>query len=121
MKGLYENSHPLEGRPSVDQRERLEDFLDELTLICRRYNLLLDGYVEGETIQVLDLDSGNVVGLNLLYTVQERTGKVVAYDCEHSILDGVWLVDAEDGPVEQHTLVERARARSRRGAFRRLT
>lgn len=91
----------LEGNPDDDQKNRLEDFLTELMLLTRRYNvLLLD---QEETVQILDLRRQcNLVGVGIVaFTEPGDDSKVVSYMAADSILDGAWLVDTDGGPVEQ--------------------
>lgn len=90
----------LEGAPTDPQKERLEDFLTELMLLSRRYGILLRD--EHETTEFLDLASGNLIGLGIAhFTAPGNDRHVLAYLAADSILDGTWLVDTEDGPVEQ--------------------
>lgn len=90
----------LEGHPSDDQKERLEDFLTELMCITRKYGILLmDGE---ETVELLDLQSGTYLGIGLaFFTAPRDAARIVGYVPSDSILDGTWLVDGVDGPIEQ--------------------
>ena len=88
---------PLEGRPTDGQKERLEDWLSELKLICHKYGFLLDTQ-DGDT-RVIDLDRQTVVGMGLFYLVNGEM--ITAYEVESSILDGTWPVDTPSGPREQ--------------------
>lgn len=91
----------LEGTPVDDQKERLEDFFTELMLLTRKYQILLSD--EHETVQIIDMPSGNLVGVGITYwTAVDDDRKVIEYTPADSILDGVWLVDTVDGPQEQH-------------------
>lgn len=93
----------LEGAPTDEQKERLEEFLAELMLVSRRYGILLQD--EHETVQFLDLrGEGRLIGVGLQFDTDTGTpdGRVTDYFAADSILDGVWLVDTDDGPVEQH-------------------
>lgn len=93
----------LEGAPGDDQKERLEDFLSELMLLTRKYRILLAD--EHETLQILDMPTGNLIGLGLVnWTAPSDDLRVLAYEPADSILDGTWLVDTPDGPVEQGTV-----------------
>lgn len=94
-------SAPLEGSPSDDQKQRLEDWLVELKLVCRSYGLLLDTE-EGET-HIIDLARDRTIGIGLTYLLDAQ-GRITGFDCTGSILDGVWLVDGPRGPVEQREL-----------------
>jgi len=101
---VHEKEMRLEGDPTPEQKVRLAGFLDELMLISRKYRIVLDGYVE-DGPALLDLDRNTVIGVGLLYLVDEYRGnKVTSYDAEDSILDGVWPVDGPDGPIEQKDL-----------------
>jgi hypothetical protein len=92
---------PLEGQPTDDQKHRLEDWLAELKIICRRHRILLDTD-QGEA-RLVDLVRGTTIGIGVTYLTAERAGRVriTGYDCTGSILDGVWLVDTPSGPREQ--------------------
>lgn len=93
----------LEGAPQDEQRERLEDFLSELMLLTRKYKILLsDGH---ETTQLIDMPTGNLIGLGLVFwTAPGDERRVISYTPADSILDGTWLVDTDDGPVEQQSV-----------------
>lgn len=95
---------PLEGHPSDDQKERLEDWLSELMLICRRYGLVLD--TDDADTRVVDVWSNTVIGVGLQYIVADDRDqpKIHSYDCAGSILDGAWLVDTPEGPQEQRAV-----------------
>lgn len=92
---------PLEGQPDDDQKDRLEGFLTELMLITRKYRIgLID---DAETLEMRDLRNGNLIGLGLVeFTDRIDPRKVLRYLPADSILDGVWNIDTDDGPVEQH-------------------
>lgn len=92
----------LEMRPSADQKQRLEDFLTELMAITRRYGMLITAEpVTGEPV-ILDIDSDTIVGVDFFFAVDETNhNRVLMYTCESSILDGVWLVEADDGTWQQ--------------------
>ncbi len=94
----------MEGNPTEAQKSRLQDFLVELMLLCRQYNLLLDTY-DADT-RVIDLGTNTIVGIGLDYIVLEVDGEqiITNYECDGSILDGVWLVDTDSGPREQREL-----------------
>lgn len=91
---------PLESRPTDDQKHRLEDWLSELKAICRKYGLILD--TEDGELRIIDVRRGTTIGIGLAWLAEGP--KITAYDCAGSILDGVWLVDTDDGPVEQRAL-----------------
>jgi hypothetical protein len=120
MSRLYGNGLALEARPDYALKARLEDFLDEISLVCQKYHLLIDPYTEAG-ITVLDLLTERIVGVGLGYFVSERNpGKILGYDfLDGSVLDGSWLIDGPEGPVEQryvdgrHELSERALRRIR--------
>lgn len=91
----------LETDPDDDQKERLEAWLTELTLISRRYRILIESS-DGE-VWIHDLDRQSVIGLDLTLLL-DATDRVKCYDVENSILDGVWLVDTPQGPQEQRAV-----------------
>lgn len=94
----------LEGAPTDDQKERLEDFLSELMLLSRKYKILLSD--EHETTQLLDVRTMTLIGLGLVFwTAPGEPRRVVSYTPADSILDGTWLVDTEDGPLEQQQVM----------------
>jgi hypothetical protein len=93
-------TYKLEGTPTDDQKERLEDWLQEMKLICRKYSLALTS--EDEEVVVLDLASGNVVGIGIVPLTSGDPPYITAFDCAGSILDGVWQVDTPEGPRDQH-------------------
>jgi len=102
---MYGETFRLEGAPTQEQRDRLEDVLYERTGLSRRYGLLIDTYVDDGVPVVVDLQTDTVVGLDLRYFVDPKDQSVVTtYTCEDSILDGVWVVDSPHGPVEQGEL-----------------
>lgn len=90
--------YPLEGEPCDEQKSRLEDWLTELKIICRRYQLMLDTD-DGET-RILDLTRGTTIGFGITYLLED-SGQITGFDCAGSILDGVWLIDTVAGPREQ--------------------
>lgn len=94
----------IEGWPDDDQRDRLEHFLSELMLITRKYGILLvDGH---ETTEFHDLRSGHLIGVGLVgFTKPSNPDKILMYVPADSILDGAWLVDTKNGPVEQHKIM----------------
>lgn len=95
---------PLESAPTDDQKHRLQDWLTELNIICRRYRLVLDTD-DGET-RLIDIDTATTIGIGVSYQLDERNGRTVvaSYDCTGSILDGVWLIDSPEGVREQRDL-----------------
>lgn len=92
---------PLEGKPTDEQKQRLEDWLTELKIICRRYRILLD--TDDDWVHIVDMDAATTIGIGLTYLSATRDGRerITHYDCTGSILDGVWLVDTPTGPAEQ--------------------
>lgn len=94
----------LEGRPTDEQKDRLENFLSELMLITRKYGMLLVD--DHETLQLHDLRNGNhLVGVGLVgFTSAQDPNHVLMYVPADSILDGTWLIDTDKGPVEQHAV-----------------
>lgn len=102
MSALYGNGLVLEARPDRALKARLEDFLDEVSLVCQKYGLLIDPYGEAG-ITVIDLATERIIGVGLGYFVSEREpGKILGYDfLDGSVLDGSWLVDGPAGPIEQ--------------------
>lgn len=95
----------VEGCPTDGQKERLRDFLTELKLLTRRYKILLVD--QDETVQLLDLSArGHLIGVGIVaFTVPGDDARIIDYEASDSILDGTWLVDTADGPVEQHTVM----------------
>ena len=93
----------IEGAPTDDQKERLEEFLAELMLISRKYQLLLKG--NGEMVEFFDLVRQSTIGFGLeWFTAVGDDLKVTGYIPADSILDGVWPVDGPDGMAEQRHL-----------------
>lgn len=92
---------PLEGAPTDEQKHRLEDWLTELKIICRKYRILLD--TADDWVHLVDMDRDTTIGIGVTYLTAERAGRqrITAYDCTGSILDGVWLIDTPEGPQEQ--------------------
>jgi hypothetical protein len=116
----YTDTLDLENRPTPAQQEALEDFLNELMLISRKYGMLIDSYGDFETPVIRDVAKGTIVGLHLAYFVDpHEPSTILSYDCSGaSILDGVWLVDTSDGPKELRDVDGRAmrvRKRAQRG------
>lgn len=91
----------VEGNPDSDQKNRLEDFLSELKIVCRTYGILLDTE-DGDT-RLVDMTTGRIIGMGLTYLVAQRGGRtrITAYDVTDSILDGTWPVDTPQGSVDQ--------------------
>lgn len=93
---------PLESRPSEDQRERLQDFLIEVMALSRKYGMVIATELEGSPPVVFDVHADTIVGIDFGYVVDEdKNNKVVAYQCADSILDGVWIVEQDDGSLVQ--------------------
>ncbi len=91
----------LEGTPTDDQKERLENFLTELKHVMGRWGIcLLDPELQ---TMFIDMPSGNLVGMGLvLFSTPGPDGQRIShYLPEDSILDGDWLVDGPEGPIEQ--------------------
>lgn len=98
---------PLEGHPTDAQKSRLEDWLTELKIICARYRLILDtDDEEGGETRVIDVERGTTIGIGVHYLIGTKNGRrvITAYDCNGSILDGVWLVDTDTGMREQRSV-----------------
>jgi hypothetical protein len=95
----------VESNPSFSQRQRLQRFLFELAQLSRRYQLRLDTL--DHEVQFIDITSETVVGLDL-HADTEESGVLKGYNIGDSILDGVWLVDTPNGPVEQRELWKKA-------------
>lgn len=95
----------LEGHPSDGQKDRLEGLLTELAIISRKYGIVLED--EHETLEFLDVFHDTLIGVGLVpFTAPgDKAGLVTAYVPADSILDGTWLVDTAEGPVEQHTVM----------------
>lgn len=92
---------PLESQPTEEQRTRLQDFLAEVMLASRRYGMVIDRHDATVAPTIVDIAADTIVGLDLKYVVN-ADGKIVSYDCDDSILDGVWPVERGDGSlVEQ--------------------
>lgn len=106
----YTDALDLESGPTPDQQERLEDFLNELTMLSRKYGMILDAYGDLDPPVVRDVHTGTIVGLQVTYFVDPlEPEKIIAYDClGASILDGVWLVDTPNGPRELREVDGRA-------------
>lgn len=95
---------PLEKVPTDDQKERLEDWLQELKLICAKYQMLPD--TDSGEVRIIDLKTGHVIGFGLCHLRdRERPEWIRALDLDGSILDGVWLVDTGDGEREQRDVM----------------
>lgn len=95
-----DDSLHLEGAPTDDQKDRLENFLSELMFSVRRWGIcFLD---PDEVLQFVDMSTGNTVGIGLtMFTAPGDDTRITGYLPADSILDGAWLVDGPDGPVEQ--------------------
>lgn len=94
----------VEGNPTDEQKHRLEDWLTELMIICRKHRIvLMDTGPDCEGVQLVDIDARSVIGIGLTHLSRERGGRVrlTGYDCTDSILDGTWPVDTPDGPADQ--------------------
>lgn len=94
---------PIEGHPSDDQKHRLSDWLAEMKDLCFKHQLLLDVDPDGE-IRILDRVGETTIGFGLTYLIAPD-GSISAFDCDGSILDGVWLVDTPTGPREQRDVM----------------
>lgn len=95
----------LEDAPVDDQMDRLEDLLTELKILTSRYKIALINTPDG--LMFLDLVTQRVIGIDLVaHTKAAGDAQLIdRYDCQDSILDGVWLVRGPDGDlVEQRTL-----------------
>lgn len=95
---------PIEGAPCDEQKMRLEDWLTQLTIICRAYGILLDTE-DGET-RIVDLHTQRIIGMGLTYHQVLRADReyISHYLATDSILDGVWPVDTPDGVTDQRNL-----------------
>lgn len=95
----------VEGRPTDEQKERLQDFLTELKLLTRRYKILLVD--QDESVQLLDLrGGGHLIGVGIVpFTVPGDDARIIDYEAADSILDGAWLVDTANGPAEQRSVM----------------
>lgn len=93
----------MENHPTDDQRARLQDFLIEVMHASRRYGMLIATAKNDEPPVVIDVERGTIVGIDFEYITDEENDNLVkSYWCESSILDGVWIVEADDGSlVEQ--------------------
>ncbi len=90
--------YTVEGAPDDDQKERLEDFLFELMLVCKRHGVhLIDA---DAAVELIDSGRGTIIGLGLFADV-DAEDCLKRYLPHHSILDGVWPVDSPDGVTEQ--------------------
>ncbi len=91
------------GVPTDGQKDRLEDFLTELMLLTRKYRILLCDL--SETLEILDMPTGDVIGLGLAHFIAPDDETVVrGYVPVDSILDGAWPVEGPEGPVEQRAI-----------------
>lgn len=99
----------IETNPRPEQRRRLEDFIVELSIISRRYNMLLR--TESSEIVVTDMITEKVVAIDVFWMFEnpQETGAKKyrgAYLVSDSILDGVWEVDTPDGAREARQVGE---------------
>lgn len=94
-------AYRLEGEPTDEQKHRLEDWLSELKIICRRYRILLD--TEDTDTRLIDLERQTVIGIGVTYLTADRGGRrrITGYDVSDSILDGVWPIDTDEGVEQQ--------------------
>lgn len=93
--------NPLESSPTQEQRLRLEDWLTELLIICRRYDIMVDTL--GPQVAIIDLLAGTTIGVELQFLLG-GAGKVSSCEVVDSILDGVWLIDVDGAQVEQRSV-----------------
>lgn len=91
----------VEVNPTREQRKRLDDWLSELAIISRKYELLIDTSC-GDTM-IVDLHSCTIVGVDLGYVLNSKE-HITGYELADSILDGVWMVRTGDGMVETRTV-----------------
>lgn len=96
----HDSAPPAETAPTLDQRRRLELWLQGLTSLCVQHQILIE-QVDTD-IRIIDRDRGTLIGLDLIVQIDEERG-LLAIDPIDSILDGVWLVESANGPVEQRT------------------
>lgn len=93
---------PLEVRPSEAQQVRLDAFLHELARACRRQAIRV--VERGGELHIIDVLSGHLIGVGL-ETYEGENGLITSIQCDGSILDGVWLIETDDGRlVEQREL-----------------
>lgn len=95
------NDWAVEQNPTAQQRKRLDDWLSELAIICRKYELLIDTS-SGDTM-IVDLHTSTIIGVDLAYLLNAK-GRITGYEVADSILDGVWMVRTGHGMVEQRTI-----------------
>lgn len=91
----------VEVAPTQEQRKRLDDWLSELAIISRKYELLIDTSC-GDTM-IMDLRTSTIVGVDLAYVLNSK-GRITGYELTDSILDGVWMVRRGEGMVETRTV-----------------
>lgn len=94
----------LENWPNASQCIRLGRFLEDLAALCTSQRLVLA--VEDGELRIVDLERDSVIGIGLDHQLSGRwRHHIDSYNCEGSILDGVWLVENGNGDlVEQQTL-----------------
>ena len=91
----------FETNPTDDQKHRLRDWLIELAIISQKYGIHWSETDLGLIIR--DQLTGTIIGsgLELFTAIKDGVDRIIAIEISDSILDGVWLVDGPDGPVEQ--------------------
>lgn len=96
-------TYPLERHPTDDQKSRLGTWLNELLLISRVHGIYL--ITDDGEVRIIDAETGHTIGLDLAYLLDGgQPPRLSSLDCDGSVLDGVWLVETENGPVEQRLL-----------------
>lgn len=100
-------TYPLERHPTEAQKTRLGAWLDDLLLISRKHGIYV--ITDDGEVRIIDIETGHTIGLDLAYLLDGgRPPRLSSLDCDGCILDGVWLIDTEHGPVEQR-LINRPR------------
>lgn len=97
----------MENIARLSQGQRLTQFLDGLLELSRECQLLLHLDEPTGDIEIVDLRSRTVLGIGLIPQLSTDETTVSVYDCEGSILDGVWLVEHDGQMVEQRTIPHR--------------
>lgn len=100
--GPWPEGYELESRPSAEQKQRLQDFLLEMLVLSRRYGMLVTQDPNTGNTVVVDTDNETVVGIDFFFATDAKNDhRVLMYTCESSILDGVWVVESDDGSWTQ--------------------
>lgn len=97
------NDHRLERTPTPEQKRRLGFWLNDLLWISRTHGIYV--VTQDGEVRVVDALSGHTIGLDLAYLLDGgQPPRLSSLDCDGSIMDGVWLVDTPQGPIEQRLL-----------------